>query len=144
MQLNETYGYKVIEKWLASKGNSPFAFQKESWQHINLTPSSFYFIENSATPLHPSTNSGERGIGLFDFRKGYRGEVKYLRRALPGSLLNIYPVPWQNSNVATSFLCFIAGIDDAAAVLCRQFVPEKNSFKKILRNCFAGFYFHRV
>lgn len=34
MQLQSTIGYKIICDWLESKGNSPFAFQEETWQHI--------------------------------------------------------------------------------------------------------------
>ena len=34
MQLQSTIGYKIIRDWLASKGNKPFAFQEETWQHI--------------------------------------------------------------------------------------------------------------
>ncbi|MDB5200299.1 MAG: ligase-associated damage response box helicase [Chitinophagaceae bacterium] len=34
MMLKETKGYKIISDWLASKGNQPFAFQEETWQHI--------------------------------------------------------------------------------------------------------------
>ncbi len=32
--LRKTPGYKVIQQWLASKGNQPFTFQEETWQHI--------------------------------------------------------------------------------------------------------------
>lgn len=34
MQLESTPGYSVISTWLKEKGNQPFAFQRESWQHI--------------------------------------------------------------------------------------------------------------
>ena len=34
MKLKETFGYSVIQQWLASKGNIPFHFQEETWQHI--------------------------------------------------------------------------------------------------------------
>ncbi len=34
MQLQSTIGYKIICDWLQSKGNKPFAFQEETWQHI--------------------------------------------------------------------------------------------------------------
>lgn len=34
MKLENTIGFKVISKWLFSKGYTPFAFQKETWQHI--------------------------------------------------------------------------------------------------------------
>ena len=34
MKLNQTTGYKVINKWLVEKGFKPFAFQKEAWQEI--------------------------------------------------------------------------------------------------------------
>ena len=34
MKLFDTTGYTVIQQWLASKGNQPFAFQEETWQHI--------------------------------------------------------------------------------------------------------------
>jgi len=34
LQLQSTIGYKIICDWLESKGNSPFAFQEETWQHI--------------------------------------------------------------------------------------------------------------
>ena len=32
--LEETKGYHIIYDWLAAKGKEPFAFQKETWQHI--------------------------------------------------------------------------------------------------------------
>ena len=32
--LEESKGYKVVCDWLASKGNSAFAFQQQTWQHI--------------------------------------------------------------------------------------------------------------
>jgi len=32
--LQETIGYKVVCKWLATKKLSPFTFQQEAWQHI--------------------------------------------------------------------------------------------------------------
>ena len=32
--LKKTYGYSIIQQWLASKGNQPFTFQEETWQHI--------------------------------------------------------------------------------------------------------------
>src|SRR5687768_6268746 len=32
--LPATPGYNIISTWLASKGNQPFAFQEETWQHI--------------------------------------------------------------------------------------------------------------
>jgi ATP-dependent Lhr-like helicase len=35
-QLNKTKGYKVIQKWLASKAMKPFQFQEEAWQQIHL------------------------------------------------------------------------------------------------------------
>ena len=35
MKITTTYGYKVIDNWLAGKANAPFLFQKETWQHIN-------------------------------------------------------------------------------------------------------------
>lgn len=35
MDLKKTIGYKVIAKWLASKGHHPFLFQEETWQHIH-------------------------------------------------------------------------------------------------------------
>ncbi len=34
MELKKTFGYSVILQWLASKGNIPFHFQEETWQHI--------------------------------------------------------------------------------------------------------------
>ncbi|MEJ7914495.1 MAG: ligase-associated DNA damage response DEXH box helicase, partial [Chitinophagaceae bacterium] len=34
MQLAETIGYRVVTNWLSGKGNKPFAFQSETWQHI--------------------------------------------------------------------------------------------------------------
>lgn len=34
MILKKTKGYFVIQQWLTSKGNQPFAFQEETWQHI--------------------------------------------------------------------------------------------------------------
>jgi ATP-dependent Lhr-like helicase len=34
LELKETFGYSVIQQWLASKGNIPFHFQEETWQHI--------------------------------------------------------------------------------------------------------------
>jgi ATP-dependent helicase Lhr and Lhr-like helicase len=34
MQLKDTYGYKVINAWMQSKGYAPFTFQEETWQHI--------------------------------------------------------------------------------------------------------------
>ena len=34
MRLQSTIGYKIIHDWLESKGNKPFAFQEETWQHI--------------------------------------------------------------------------------------------------------------
>jgi ATP-dependent Lhr-like helicase len=33
--LQDTIGYKVINDWLASKGQYPFSFQEETWQHIS-------------------------------------------------------------------------------------------------------------
>jgi ATP-dependent Lhr-like helicase len=32
--LKSTTGYKVITAWLSLKGNRPFTFQEEAWQHI--------------------------------------------------------------------------------------------------------------
>jgi ATP-dependent helicase Lhr and Lhr-like helicase len=32
--LQKTRGYKIISKWLKSKGLQPFAYQEEAWQHI--------------------------------------------------------------------------------------------------------------
>jgi ATP-dependent Lhr-like helicase len=32
--LQQSYGYQVIEQWLADKGMQAFAFQQETWQHI--------------------------------------------------------------------------------------------------------------
>jgi ATP-dependent helicase Lhr and Lhr-like helicase len=32
--LQQTRGYKIISKWLKSKGLRPFAYQEEAWQHI--------------------------------------------------------------------------------------------------------------
>ena len=34
MKLQSTKGYKIIHKWLADKGQHPFLFQQQSWQHI--------------------------------------------------------------------------------------------------------------
>jgi ATP-dependent Lhr-like helicase len=34
MKLDDTYGYSVIQQWLASKGNKPFTFQEQTWQQI--------------------------------------------------------------------------------------------------------------
>ena len=34
MELQTTKGYTIIQKWLASKGYTAFAFQEETWQHI--------------------------------------------------------------------------------------------------------------
>src|SRR4028118_2413618 len=34
MNLFDTKGYSVIQQWLGSKGNQPFTFQEETWQHI--------------------------------------------------------------------------------------------------------------
>ncbi|MBA2250288.1 MAG: ligase-associated DNA damage response DEXH box helicase [Chitinophagaceae bacterium] len=34
MQVEKSKGYSVIINWLASRGNQPFAFQEETWQHI--------------------------------------------------------------------------------------------------------------
>src|SRR5262245_58914980 len=34
MSLHKTTGYKVITDWLSSKDRQPFAFQLETWQHI--------------------------------------------------------------------------------------------------------------
>ncbi len=34
MQLRQSAGYKIIQKWLAQKEWKPFAFQEETWQHI--------------------------------------------------------------------------------------------------------------
>lgn len=34
MKLTSTKGYTIIQDWLAQKGNRPFRFQQESWQHI--------------------------------------------------------------------------------------------------------------
>ncbi len=34
MELQKSQGYAVIQKWLASKGYTAFAFQEETWQHI--------------------------------------------------------------------------------------------------------------
>lgn len=32
--LTNTPGYKIVKTWFASRGNTPFAFQEEAWQHI--------------------------------------------------------------------------------------------------------------
>ena len=32
--IEETFGYRVIIRWLASKGHSPFLFQQQAWQKI--------------------------------------------------------------------------------------------------------------
>lgn len=32
--IHNTPGYKIINKWLASAGRQPFAFQEEAWEHI--------------------------------------------------------------------------------------------------------------
>lgn len=34
MKLENSFGYKIIDKWFASKKLAPFEFQKETWQHI--------------------------------------------------------------------------------------------------------------
>jgi ATP-dependent helicase Lhr and Lhr-like helicase len=34
VNLIDTKGYAIIEHWLANKGNKPFTFQEETWQHI--------------------------------------------------------------------------------------------------------------
>ena len=34
MQLTSTKGYKIIFAWLSSKGQQPFLFQQQTWQHI--------------------------------------------------------------------------------------------------------------
>jgi ATP-dependent helicase Lhr and Lhr-like helicase len=34
MKLHDTKGYRVIKRWLLSKGNKPFTFQEETWQEI--------------------------------------------------------------------------------------------------------------
>src|SRR6266516_4841980 len=34
LNLIDTKGYAIIEDWLANKGNKPFTFQEETWQHI--------------------------------------------------------------------------------------------------------------
>ncbi|MDQ6762999.1 MAG: DEAD/DEAH box helicase, partial [Bacteroidota bacterium] len=34
MKVEKTFGYKIIQEWLTSKGYTPFAFQQETWQHI--------------------------------------------------------------------------------------------------------------
>ena len=34
MKLKSTTGYKIIHQWLAAKGQHPFLFQEQSWQHI--------------------------------------------------------------------------------------------------------------
>jgi len=34
LQLKKTIGYKIIHKWLSSKGFKAFQFQEEAWQHI--------------------------------------------------------------------------------------------------------------
>ena len=36
MKLETTEGFKIIDHWFATKGLMPFAFQKETWQHIAL------------------------------------------------------------------------------------------------------------
>lgn len=33
-RLEDSKGYQIIADWLAAKGNTPFGFQKETWQHI--------------------------------------------------------------------------------------------------------------
>jgi ATP-dependent helicase Lhr and Lhr-like helicase len=33
-KLHDSLGYNVIASWLASKGNAPFAFQEQTWEHI--------------------------------------------------------------------------------------------------------------
>jgi ATP-dependent Lhr-like helicase len=34
LPLEKTNGYKVVSEWLGSKGNQPFLFQQQAWQHI--------------------------------------------------------------------------------------------------------------
>ncbi len=34
MKLQSTPGYKIIHQWLAAKGQHPFLFQQQTWQHI--------------------------------------------------------------------------------------------------------------
>ncbi len=34
MQLSSTKGYDIITEWLSSKGQQPFLFQQQAWQHI--------------------------------------------------------------------------------------------------------------
>ena len=34
LKLSSTKGYKVIKDWLASKGQQPFVFQQQTWQHL--------------------------------------------------------------------------------------------------------------
>ncbi|MEO6330894.1 MAG: ligase-associated DNA damage response DEXH box helicase [Ginsengibacter sp.] len=34
MILNKTPGFFIIQRWLSEKGNKPFIFQQETWQHI--------------------------------------------------------------------------------------------------------------
>lgn len=34
MQLSSTKGYNIITEWLSSKGQQPFLFQQQAWQHI--------------------------------------------------------------------------------------------------------------
>lgn len=33
-ELHQSKGYKIIDKWLAAQGFTPFSFQEETWQHI--------------------------------------------------------------------------------------------------------------
>src|SRR6476469_607187 len=35
MKLFDTRSYSIIQQWLSSKGNQPFTFQEQTWQHIS-------------------------------------------------------------------------------------------------------------
>ena len=50
MNLFDTKGYTIIQQWLASKGNQPFVFQEETWQHI---------IDNKSGLVNAPTGCGK-------------------------------------------------------------------------------------
>jgi ATP-dependent Lhr-like helicase len=49
-ELKKTPGYRVIFKWLKSKGYKAFAFQEETWQHI---------INNKSGLVNAPTGTGK-------------------------------------------------------------------------------------
>jgi hypothetical protein len=49
--LKESKGYTIIKKMMAAQDRQPFLFQEKTWEHINLTPPSVLFFEESLSRL---------------------------------------------------------------------------------------------